>query len=137
MQRRGLWIRIVYALCLLGACTNHIRALVSHGWWREGIPLGTAVYWDSLTVLDPLAAVLLFVRPRAGVALTAAIIVSDVAHNLWFEATHPMGRSLIGNVTSSFAMRSQIGFLLFVAITAPIAWRRPEKMMLTKTVSAQ
>src|SRR3954454_20059866 len=50
MQQKGFWIRIVYALCLLGACINHIRALVSHGWWREGIPLGTAVYWDSLTV---------------------------------------------------------------------------------------
>ena len=123
MQPRGLWIRVVYALCLAGASINHVRALLTYGWWREGLPLGTAIYWDSLTLLDPLAAILLFLRPRAGIAMTIVIIVSDVAHNLWFEATHPLGRSLIAEITSSFFMMSQIAFLLFVAITARKAWR--------------
>jgi hypothetical protein len=76
-----------------------------------------------LTFLDPLAAVLLFVRPRWGIALTVAIIVSDVAHNLWFMSAHPLSKSFVADVASSGFMLSQIAFLLFVAATAPLAWR--------------
>lgn len=39
------------------------------------------VYWTALTALDPLAAVLLILRRPVGLALGAAIIVSDVAIN--------------------------------------------------------
>jgi hypothetical protein len=84
----------------------------------------TALYWSSLTFLDPLAAVLVFVRPRMGITLTAGIIVTDVAHNLWFTAAHPLSASFVEDVTSSALMMSQIAFLLFVAATAPFAWPR-------------
>ena len=123
MKRRALWIRIVYALCLAGATVNHVRAVLAHGWLREGLPAATTLYWGSLTFLDPLAVVLLFLRPRLGIALTGAIIASNVAHNLWFMASHPLRGSLVEDVTSSAFMISQIAFLLFVAVTAPIAWR--------------
>jgi len=123
VQRRGSWIRIVYALCLAGATINHVRALLAHGWMPEGLPSATALYWDSLTFLDPLAALLLFLRPRTGIALTVGIIVSDVAHNLWFVAGHSLRASFFEDVTSSAFMMSQIAFLLFVAATAPVAWR--------------
>ena len=120
-MRAGLLIRIIYALCLLGATVNHVRAVHARGWLPPDLPLGTAVYWSSLTVLDPLAAVLLFIRPKIGIAATIAIILSDVAHNLWFRAGHPVTGSLYQDVTSSPFMMSQIAFLLFVAVTAPFA----------------
>ena len=123
MRSRGLLIRIVYALCLAGATINHVRAVLSHGWLPEHLPAATALYWSSLTLLDPLAAVLLFLRPRIGIALTVLIIVSNVAHNIWFIAAHPLRGSLLDDVASSPFMLSQIAFLLFVAATAPIAWR--------------
>lgn len=123
MRRRGSWIRIAYALCLIGATINHVRAVLAQGWLPEHLPAATALYWNSLTFLDPLAAVLLLLRPRAGIALTVAIIVSDVAHNLWFVAAHPLRGSLVEDVTSSAFMMSQIAFLLFVAATAPVAWK--------------
>lgn len=121
--RTGLLIRIAYALCLFGATVNHVRAVHARGWLPASLPLGTAAYWASLTFLDPLAAVLLFIRPKIGIALTIAIIVSDVAHNLWFRAGHPVNGSFYGDVTSDPFMMSQIAFLLFVAVTAPIAWK--------------
>ena len=124
MQRGGMLIRIIYALCLFGATFNHVRAIVSHGWLARSLPTLTAVYWDSLTFLDLLAAILLFVRPRAGIGLTGAIIVSDVLHNLWFVAAHPVRGSFFKDVTSSAFLISQIAFLLFVAVTAPSAWKR-------------
>ncbi|MGE5564386.1 MAG: hypothetical protein ACM3ZV_13925 [Bacillota bacterium] len=123
MERTGRLVRIVYALCLAGATINHVRAVLSRGWLPPDLPLPTAIYWDALTFLDPLAAVLLLVRPRAGVALTVAIIVTDVAHNLWFVAAHAGSRSFTKIVAGSPFLLSQIAFLLFVAATAPVAWR--------------
>jgi hypothetical protein len=87
------------------------------------LPPLTAAYWDSLTFLDPLAAVLLLVRPRIGIAATIAIIISDVVHNLWFRAGHPLTGSFYSDVISSPFMMSQLVFLLFVVVTAPIAWK--------------
>jgi hypothetical protein len=55
--------------------------------------------------------------------LTVAIIVSDVAHNVWFMAAHPVSGSFYQDLTDSGAVMSQIAFLLFVTATAPIAWR--------------
>lgn len=124
MQRRVTWIRVVYALCLAGATINHMRAVLTYGWLRHDVPMATAIYWSSLTLLDPVAALLLFIRPRVGVGLTVAIILSDVAHNLWFRAAHPLSTSFIKDVTSSFFMMSQIAFLVFVTFTAPLVWRR-------------
>ena len=127
MQQPGLLIRIVYSLCLAGATFNHVRAVLTHGWFPPQLPQATALYWSSLTFVDPLAALLLFVRPRMGIALTALIIVSDVAHNLWFITNHPLGRSFVQGVASSAFMMSQIAFLLFVAATAPVAWREARR----------
>lgn len=127
MQQRGSLIRIVYALCLIGATVNHVRAALTRGWFPAQLPPATAFYWSSLTFLDPLAAALLFLRPRTGIALTVLIIVSDVAHNLWFMAAHPLRRSFIEDVTSSGFMISQIAFLLFVAATARMAWQDSKK----------
>lgn len=126
VQKFGFWIRVVYALCLIVATVNHIRVVQAWGWVPSHLPIATALYWSSLTFFDPVAAALLFVRPRVGILLTIAIIVSDVAHNLWFTATHPMGASFLREVTSSFALMCQIAFLLFVAATASIAWRESQ-----------
>jgi len=123
----GRLIRLAYALCLCGAAFNHVRAILAHGWLPHQLPLPTAVYWASLTLLDPLAALLLFVRPKMGVALTVAIIVSDVAHNLWFIAAHPLSGSFYRDVTSNGFILSQIAFLLFVAASAPLAWRASKR----------
>jgi hypothetical protein len=126
VQQPGRVIRTVYALCLIGATINHVRGVLSRGWFPHGLPLPTAIFWSGLTFLDPLAALLLFVRPRVGVVLTVAIIVSDVAHNLWFIAANPLSASFYQDVARNAFMLSQIAFLLFVAATARLAWQAPE-----------
>ena len=87
-DRPGLWIRLIYAACLLGAAWNHAAILVRHGlsWNYGGAPWLSSVFWTALTVIDPLAAVALLLRPRIGLALTLAIISCDVAHNGWLAA---------------------------------------------------
>ncbi len=112
-------LRSTYALCLLGATSTHVWTLVTHGlfWDYGGMPVFTQIYWTSLTALDPLAAVLLIVQPRAGLLLTLAIISSDVTHNTWI-----MSRSLAPD-WSNWMYVSQIVFLIFVLLTISRAWK--------------
>lgn len=118
MYRRSIVVRALFAICLLAATFNHLRAIVLHGLlWDYGYGSSTAlaskIYWSALTLLDPLAAVLLFVRPRAGIALTVAIIVSDVLHNTYYVASH-------GQWLASFYV-AQVAFCIAVLALTPLA----------------
>ena len=93
MPRVSLCIRLLFALCLLAATFNHLRAAFEHGLlWDYGYgaatPLASRAFWGSLTLFDPLAALLLLVRPRWGLLLTLAIILLDVLHNSLYVAAH-------------------------------------------------
>jgi hypothetical protein len=123
MRRASLLIRSIYALCLLGAAANHARILARHGlfWDYGGVGTASAAYWTSLTLLDPIAALLLFVRPRAGIAATLVLIGTNVVHNLAVAGRAGPLDGPDGGVSP--LVLSQIGFLLFVAATARIAWR--------------
>lgn len=109
-------IRMVYALCLSGASYNHAMINIEHGlfWDYFGASFLTCIFWTSLTFLDPLAAISLFLRPKFGVLLTVAIIVTDVLHNSWFFFKN--------GYPSGYAYFAQIAFLIFVLSTARMAW---------------
>jgi hypothetical protein len=83
--RLGLAIRIVYILCLTVATYNHALIVLRHGWdWDYGgMPIGTGIFWTSLTLLDPLVATLLIWKPRPAIIMLVILIVSDVAHDTW------------------------------------------------------
>ncbi len=65
-----------------------------------------------------LAVVLLLARPRYGLVLTVAIIVSDVAVNSWVGMEY-------GIDAAAFA--AQVVFLLFVLFTVCRAWHAVER----------
>jgi hypothetical protein len=115
----SVWLRSVYALCLLGAASTHIWTVATHGllWDYGGVPIFSRIYWTSLTALDPLAAILLLVQPRIGLSLTLAIIVTDVAHNTWM-----MHGSAAPNWWNWMYVL-QVIFLVFVLLSIPFAWR--------------
>ena len=121
-QRRSLVLRTIYALCLLGATYNHWAAIVQHGflWNPGGFPRASIFFWAMLAVFDPTAAILLFKRPNAGVAATAAIIVVDVIHNVWIQARY--FPPLLQALTDAPQVIEQIVFMVFVVTTAPFAW---------------
>ncbi|PSJ39466.1 hypothetical protein [Allosphingosinicella deserti] len=121
MFARSLIIRSLYAACLAGATMNHVRSILAQGWLPEHLPWPTAAYWSSLTLLDPLAAFLLFLRPRIGIAGTMAIIASNVVHNLWFVSAHRDTRGFLDAVVNDPFLLSQIAFLVFVGLTARLA----------------
>ncbi|WP_206241039.1 hypothetical protein [Novosphingobium terrae] len=116
-------MRAIYALCLTGATCNHWAAIVQHGflWDYGGLPRASATFWTMLAVIDPAAAVLLFKRPNMGVAATATIIIVDVIHNMWIMARY--FPPLLQRLAETPQVIAQIAFMIFVAITAPFAWR--------------
>lgn len=120
----GLLIRVVYALCLLGATFNHASALVQHGvfWDYGGFPLASCVFWTSLTILDPLAVCLLYLHPRAGLGMTLAIIASDVAHNLSTSAFYLVTYRVAFHRINYLPLALQSTFLVFVILTIRPAW---------------
>ncbi|OYO27988.1 hypothetical protein CD932_23070 [Janthinobacterium sp. PC23-8] len=109
-------IRLVYALCLSGATLNHARSVLEHGlaWDYGGVPPFVSAFWTALTFIDALAVLLLFARPRAGLLLTVAIMVADVAVNGWVGMTY-------GFDVAAFS--AQFVFMLFVLGTVRMAWR--------------
>jgi hypothetical protein len=125
MERRSRIVRTVWAVCLLLAALNHARILVQHGlsWDYGGVGGASALYWSGLTIVDPLAAALLFTRPTAGIRLTVALITTNVVHNLAVTAMFSAGGEFLSKAISSWALISQIAFMLFVFGTAPAAWR--------------
>jgi hypothetical protein len=99
-------VRIVFALCLAVASIVHINDLWRHGWLPYRFaPLPLNVYWTALAFLDALAALLLLARPRAGLALTLFVIVSDVGLNLF-------ARFYLGLRLQIFALSLQVLFLI-------------------------
>jgi hypothetical protein len=143
--KTSLMLRIVYALCLAGATCMHVVLHVRHGVLLGelegvGIPPVSRYYWSSLTLLDPLAALLMFIRPRVGLALAGGIIVSDVAHNSWIW--HHLGTG------PGAAYWAQVTFFIFLLATISVAWRgvpqrtdlryeeKPEKIRCRAVVSS-
>lgn len=111
-------IRVIYALCLVGAGLNHLQTVLTHGllWDYHNAPLFTRFFWTSLTFFDPIAAILLFLKPKVGLIFTFLIIFIDVIHNSWILLDE--GRDLF-----NYMFISQFLFLLFVVFTIRIPWK--------------
>tara|TARA_R110000824_G_scaffold127250_1_gene287264 strand:+ start:2924 stop:3343 length:420 start_codon:yes stop_codon:yes gene_type:complete len=137
MERRGRIIRSIWAACLLLAGLNHARILFQHGllWDYHGASLASAIYWSSLTFIDPLVAALLFIRPRIGVLATIVVITTNVVHNIAVTASYMRDDAVLIYVTTSPQLMIQIGFLLFVIATWRMAWHdvRRTKMLPTNS----
>jgi len=74
----------IYMLGFLAGTVSHVLDI-----WHGGFmpytssPLPFNVYWSSLTFFDPLAIILLFYFPYAGMVMAVLIMVSDIAVNLY------------------------------------------------------
>ena len=106
MERRSRIVRITWAACLLLAALNHARILAQHGlsWNYGGVGAASALYWSSLTIVDPLAAVLLIIRPKIGIPLTVALITTNVVHNFTITAKSSGEGDFLPRAISSWAM---------------------------------
>jgi hypothetical protein len=124
VQRKSLIVRSIWAACLLIGGANHAHILIKHGllWDYGGVGWASAAYWSGLTFLDPLAAALLFARPKVGIVGTIVLIATNVIHNLAVTAHHSPEGEFLARAANPF-VAAQIAFLVFVAATARIAWK--------------
>jgi hypothetical protein len=124
--KMAAWFRIVYVLCLAAGTYTHASILVRHGWrWDYGgKPISTVLFWSALTLLDPLVAVLLFVRPRIGITALMLLMLSDVIHNTW--VIHVYGGIV-------WMVGDQWLFLIFVFATARTFWKATQKQSQPRT----
>ena len=102
---------------VVGTCTHVENTLRAGAVPLPLQPLAFNVYWTSLTLLDPLAALLLVVRPRLGLVLGAAIMASDVSVNAY--AFRPRGALRL-----EWPFWLQVAFATFVLAATPYIWRR-------------
>ncbi|MBM4333065.1 MAG: hypothetical protein FJ117_17925 [Deltaproteobacteria bacterium] len=116
---RGIFA--VYAIGFLYGTKNHIEDIVHDGLLGYTyVPLPVNIYWTLLTLLDPLAIILLIFLPFWGLALSVWIMATDIAVNVSVTLYYYLQTGLLSNGRLCL----QIAFGLFVFITAPIARKR-------------
>ena len=112
---------ILQCIGMLIGTTTHLLWIINHGFFSAEYNVGvlSMLFWDSLTFLDPIAAVLLILRPKAGVWMTAIIIVADVLHNgiLCFSVLLSTDVPVISWAKNEWMFWSQLFFGLFVIAT--------------------
>jgi hypothetical protein len=136
MSKGSTILRCIYATCLSLATITHVLVDVRYGVLLAGLeplgyPIGVRFYWASLAFLDPAAAILLFVRPRAGLVLCAVIIATDVLNNSWVEYHRsefgPLvldnGQTVQHHSGVDISLVLEVAFLIFVFATVRYAWR--------------
>jgi hypothetical protein len=123
VERGSILIRSIWAACLLIAGINHARLIVQHGlfWDYGGLNPISAAYMTGLTLLDPLVAALLFIKPKVGIVATIVLIVTNVIHNVGRVAHFAQAGEFLTRVSHPITL-SQIVFMLFVVATARSAW---------------
>ncbi len=73
----------VQAVGMLMGTSTHLIWVLNKGFLSThyNAPFASKLFWDSLTFLDPIAALLLVFKPKAGIYLALIIMLVDVIHN--------------------------------------------------------
>ena len=84
-------------IILIILCSGMLVGTVTHANWifKNGFlskdydaPLYAKLFWDSLTFIDPVAALLLLIKPKHGIWLAAIIMIADVLINSYMCVYH-------------------------------------------------
>ncbi|SHF94199.1 hypothetical protein SAMN02787100_3043 [Chryseobacterium sp. OV279] len=114
-------ILIMQSIAMLSGMTTHLIWIINNGFLSENYnaPFFTRFFWDSLTFIDPIAAILLIIKPKTGIWLTFVIIIVDVFHNfiLCFRSMIPNSNYFSYWIIGNWMFMCQIFFLVFVSVT--------------------
>lgn len=117
-------MRVVAAMIVLvltyGTVVHVLQLVISRLDPYPDLPGWLRTYFVSLTILDPLAAVLLAYRTRAGVLLAVTVLVSDAVTNGWANYVLDTASGVtVGRVGQAVITLLAIGACAF----APHLWR--------------
>jgi hypothetical protein len=128
-------IRWVYAFGFLVGTYTHARGILEKGFLAAPVPISIGVYWDALTLLDPLTVLLLWWRPRAGLWLAIAIMGSDISVNTLVYLAGYFGPPTAHMVPLSLFDQALFG--LFVFVTAPLVfpYSIPDNLLIARSTT--
>ena len=112
----------IYSVCFLAGTYTHLAGLLKRGFLASPVPLSIGVFWDALTLLDPLTVLLLWWNPKAGIRLGLAIMVADICVNTHTYLAGYWGPPVPNMVPLNLCYQALFGVFLFA--TAPLAFRR-------------
>lgn len=121
-------VRVILSIYSLGffiGTYTHLQAILTHGFLGQNAPLFFRIYWDSLTLFDPLAAVLVWVKPRWGIGLAILIMVTDIMINSFAYSRGIFMEPVPGMVPTDLFLQSLFGTYVF--ITAPFVLGKLKK----------
>ena len=109
--------KIIWTAGFLIGTVTHALDIFHNGWLPYDFrPLPWHIYWTSLVILDPLAALLIWLRERWGVVLGVAIMASNVLVNAYTAF-------VAGYDEFYFSLALQSVFAAFVFFAAWGHWR--------------
>ncbi|GHG12848.1 hypothetical protein [Streptomyces zaomyceticus] len=121
-HRTPLWVVIVVcavAAGLLVGTVTHVTDLLHHGLQAyDWAPRWLNLYWSSLALLDPLAAVLLIRRRRRGADLACVVLATDLIAN-WYAIYGIQG----SGIADQPGLQRLVAFAVLVLGTAPFVRR--------------
>jgi hypothetical protein len=118
LNKRTRVVLVLQSVSMLIGSSTHISWILKNGIFsrHENTLFASTVFWDSLMFFDLLAALLLIIKPKTGIILTAIIITADVLHNnsYWI-----FGNLQLENIDTLLwtMFAGQIFFLVFVYST--------------------
>ncbi|MDQ2770569.1 MAG: hypothetical protein M3Y54_08725 [Bacteroidota bacterium] len=112
----------IYSLCFLAGTCTHVVGLVRRGFLAFPVPLPIGVFWDALTLLDPLTVLLLWWHPKAGIRLGLGIMLADICVNTYTYLAGYWGPPVPNMVPLHLFDQALFGVFLFA--TAPLAFHR-------------
>jgi hypothetical protein len=117
-------VKIIFAIYIFGfsyGTINHVIDIHRDGLLGyDYVPLVINIYWTTLTLLDPLAIILLLFFPLPGMILSVLIMITDLAVNISVTLYYYFQT----NALSDGRLFLQVIFGLFVFSTVPFAWKR-------------
>ena len=107
--------------------TTHLLWVINNGFLSEkySVPVLSKFFWDSLTFLDPVAAILLLLKPKTGIWVAVIIIIIDVLHNgnNCFRALLKEPLSVTSWIINNWMLWAQFFFGLFIIVSFKNNWR--------------
>jgi nicotinamide riboside transporter PnuC len=110
-SRTGRLMILVLVAGLAVGTATHVENFMRAGFRpRPELPLACNLFWSSLTVVDPLVALLLLARPRVGVWVVVTLVAVDLCVNI----------AMLGFTAPVLA---QLGYGLLCAAAVPVVRR--------------
>ncbi|MGB3781211.1 MAG: hypothetical protein WA960_22790 [Tunicatimonas sp.] len=122
MNKEAKIILTIYSAGFLVGTSTHVAGIIQQGFLAHQAPLLFNLYWDSLTLLDPLTVLLLWTRIKFGVGLAVLIMVTDIGINSYAYISGYLGELIDGMIPLPLFLQSLFG--TFVFATSPVVMKR-------------